>query len=145
MGEFTWGRGCPIIIWTGLNIKIGIIQKVIEWSSCPFANWSPDWRIILAKYQLGRSYIFEIHMPILIFSSVQKILGHPISCLCLELKIEWVAISRPSFSQSFFSSFSYRCFFIKVFHIIFNSTKTWHQLIWQINVFLSHLKLIVDV
>ena len=23
-------RGCPIIIWTGLNIKIGIVQKVYE-------------------------------------------------------------------------------------------------------------------
>ena len=22
--------GCPIIIWTGLNIKIGIVQKVYE-------------------------------------------------------------------------------------------------------------------
>ena len=23
-------RGCPIIIWTGLNIKIGIVQKVYK-------------------------------------------------------------------------------------------------------------------
>ena len=23
-------RGCPVIIWTGLNIKIGIVQKVYE-------------------------------------------------------------------------------------------------------------------
>ena len=23
-------RGCPIIIWTGLNIKIGMVQKVYE-------------------------------------------------------------------------------------------------------------------
>ena len=25
-------RGCPIIIWTGLNIKIGIVRNVNEWS-----------------------------------------------------------------------------------------------------------------
>ena len=34
-------RGCLIIIWTGLNIKIGIVQKVYEWSSCPFAKMIP--------------------------------------------------------------------------------------------------------
>ena len=30
--------GCPIIIWTGPNIKIGIVQKVYEWWSCSFAK-----------------------------------------------------------------------------------------------------------
>ena len=31
-------RGCLIIIWTGLNIKIGIVQKVYEWPSWYFAK-----------------------------------------------------------------------------------------------------------
>ena len=39
--QFETIRGCLIIIWTGLNIKIGIIQKVYEWSSCPFAKMIP--------------------------------------------------------------------------------------------------------
>ena len=30
-------KGCPIIIWTMLNIKIGIVQKVYEWPSWYFA------------------------------------------------------------------------------------------------------------
>ena len=34
-------RGCLIIIWTGLNIKITIIQKAYEWTSCPFAKMIP--------------------------------------------------------------------------------------------------------
>ena len=38
-----FGRGCLIIISTGLNIKIGIIQKVYEWSSCPFAKMILLW------------------------------------------------------------------------------------------------------
>ena len=33
--------GCPIIIWTGLKIKIGIVQKVYEWWSCPLAKMIP--------------------------------------------------------------------------------------------------------
>ena len=33
--------GCPIIIWTGLNIKIGIVQKVYKWWSCSFAKMIP--------------------------------------------------------------------------------------------------------
>ena len=35
-------RGCPIIIWTGLNIKIGIVQKVYERSICPFFKMIPQ-------------------------------------------------------------------------------------------------------
>ena len=34
-------RGCPIIIWTGLNIKLGIVQKVYECSNCPLAKMIP--------------------------------------------------------------------------------------------------------
>ena len=40
------------------------------------------------------------------------------------------------FFPKFFSSFFYRCYFIKVFHIIFNSTKIWPQIIGYINVIL---------
>ena len=40
-------------------------------------NWSLDWRIILAKYQLGHQYTFWT-LPILIFSPVQIIMRHPL-------------------------------------------------------------------
>ena len=40
-------------------------------------KWSPDWTIILAKDQFHHSYTFWT-MPILIFSPVQIIMGHPI-------------------------------------------------------------------
>ena len=49
-------KGCLIIIWTGLNVKIDIIQKVYEWSSLP--KRSPYWTIILAKYQLFELCLF---------------------------------------------------------------------------------------
>ena len=36
--------GCLIIIWTGLNIKIGIAQKIYtKWWSCSFAKMLPWW------------------------------------------------------------------------------------------------------
>ena len=38
-----------MIIWTGLNVKIGIVQKVYERSSCPFAKMIPR----LKKYFEG--------------------------------------------------------------------------------------------
>ena len=31
-------KGCTLKFATGLNIKIGIVQKVYEWSNCPFAK-----------------------------------------------------------------------------------------------------------
>ena len=31
-------RGCSIIVWTGLNIKIDIVQKVYEWPSWYFTK-----------------------------------------------------------------------------------------------------------
>ena len=31
-------RGCLIIIWTGLDIKIDIVKKVYEWPSLYFAK-----------------------------------------------------------------------------------------------------------
>ena len=40
-------------------------------------KWSPDWRIILGKYQPGHSYTFWT-MPILIFSPVYLFLRHPL-------------------------------------------------------------------
>ena len=36
-----FNRGWVIIIWTGLNIKIDIVQKIYEWSSCSFAKMIP--------------------------------------------------------------------------------------------------------
>ena len=56
-------RGCLIIIWTRLNIKI--------------LKWFSDWGIILPKGQLDHSYTYWT-MPILIFSPVQIIMGHPL-------------------------------------------------------------------
>ena len=50
--------------------------------------WSPNWRIILAKYQLGDSYTFWT-MSILIFSPAQIIMGHPI---CLKHLSSWYQI-----------------------------------------------------
>ena len=35
--------GCVIIIWTGLNIKIGIAQKVYELWNCSFVKILPWW------------------------------------------------------------------------------------------------------
>ena len=66
------GRGCLIIIWTGLNIKIGIVQKVNEWPSCPFAKilfelclfWpSPNiyetpYSIFIVSFSRGRRIFF---------------------------------------------------------------------------------------
>ena len=42
LNQWCFPTGCPIIIWTGLNIKIGIVQKVYEWSNCPFAKMIPQ-------------------------------------------------------------------------------------------------------
>ena len=36
-------KGCPKIMFTRLNIIMGIVQKVHEWSSCPFAKMCPPW------------------------------------------------------------------------------------------------------
>ena len=57
-------RGCPISIWTGLNIKICIVKKLCEWSNCPFAEMilqlenhfgkKPAWSLI---YFLNYAYI----------------------------------------------------------------------------------------
>ena len=60
--------GCPIIIWTGLNIKIGIVQKVYKWSSCPFAKMIPR-----LENHFGKIPAFWT-MPILIASPVQIIM-----------------------------------------------------------------------
>ena len=61
----TWfiHRGCLIIIWTGLNIKIGIPQKVYEWPSCYFAKifLQSQLGIILAKGQLDHSHIYFLN------------------------------------------------------------------------------------
>ena len=73
--------------------------------------------------------LFLAFCPSFAFHIVKRAFLIFLFCLCLELEIEWVAISRPSFSQSFFPSFSYWCFFIKVFHFIFNSTKIWPQIV----------------
>ena len=69
--------GWPIIIWTGLNIKICVAQKVYELWNCSFAKILPWWTIILAKEQFHNSYTFWV-MPISIFSPVQIIITHPL-------------------------------------------------------------------
>ena len=45
--------GCPIIIWTGLNIKIGIAQKVYELWNCSFAK-------MIVLQSLTKAIIFEL-------------------------------------------------------------------------------------
>ena len=75
-------RGCPMIIWTGLNIKIGIVQKVYEWSSCPFAKMIsrlenhygkiPAWSLI---YFLNYAY-FDIQPSLLTFETPSIIDTH---------------------------------------------------------------------
>ena len=81
----TWfiHRGCLIIIWTGLNIKIGIPQKVYEWPSCYFAKifLQSQLGIILAKGQLDHSHIYFLNYANFIFSPVQIIMGHPLITL----------------------------------------------------------------
>ena len=39
----SWSRGWCIKFATGLSIKIGIIQRVNGWLSCPFAKLIPPW------------------------------------------------------------------------------------------------------
>ena len=47
-----------IIIWNGLKIKKGIVQKYMSDEAVLFPKWSPDRTIILEKHQLGHSYTF---------------------------------------------------------------------------------------
>ena len=76
-------RGCLIIIWTGLDIKIGIVQKVYEWSSCPFAKMIPRLENHFGKI-LAWSLIYFWTMPILIFSPVQIIMRHPLFAVWVQ-------------------------------------------------------------
>ena len=69
-------RGCPIIIWTGLSIKIGIVQKVYEWPGQYLAKMIVQ-GIFFAKGQLDHSYTFWT-MPIWIFSPVYLLMRHPL-------------------------------------------------------------------
>ena len=73
MSSKTWNirqyRGWCIKFATGLNIIIGIVQKVYEWPGCYFAKMILLWGIIWAKGQLDHSYTFWA-MPIMIFSPV---------------------------------------------------------------------------
>ena len=83
----SYSRGwCPKFA-PGLNIIIDIVQKVFEWSSCPFAKKIPHWRIILAKRQFDHWYTFWT-MPILIFSPGANFGHHP-------LKITYVWFQLP--------------------------------------------------
>ena len=68
-------RRFVIIIWTGLNIKIPRHSSKIIWVIKLF--FCQNWRIILAKDQIGHSYTFWT-MPVSIFSPVQIIMGHPL-------------------------------------------------------------------
>ena len=79
-----------MIIWSGLNIKIGIVQKVYEWQSD-----------ILAKGQLDPSYTFWT-MPILVFSPVQMI-ETPSRWKEYLFKSSYIS-PRPECSEAFFAS-----------------------------------------
>ena len=72
-----YNRGwCPKFA-PGLNIKIGMVQKVYEWSNCPFAKKIPPLENHLAKGQFDHSYTFWT-MPILIFSPGANFGHHPL-------------------------------------------------------------------
>ena len=43
---------------TGLNIIIAIIQKVLDWPSCPLAKMIPQEYVILAKEQFDHTCSF---------------------------------------------------------------------------------------
>ena len=47
--------GCLIIIWTGLYIKIGIVQKVYDGLSCPFAKM-----ILLLENHFGKMQAWSL-------------------------------------------------------------------------------------
>mgnify|MGYP006863858333 CR=1 FL=1 len=71
------------IIWTGLNIKIGIVQKVyVRVTKLVFCqNDSPIGGSFLQKDSLFTHMYTFWTMPILISSPVQMIMGHPLSIL----------------------------------------------------------------
>ena len=56
----TVDRGCPIIIWTGLNIKISIVQKVYEWPSWYFAKMIVQIGNHFGKISFITHIIFEL-------------------------------------------------------------------------------------
>ena len=65
MPSKTWNirqyRGWCIKFVTGLNITIGIVQKVYEWSSCPFAkNDSPIRESFWQNNSLVTHILFEL-------------------------------------------------------------------------------------
>ena len=70
----TIGRGCLIIIWTWLNIKIDIPSSKSIWVTK---------MILQSGDQFDHSYIFWT-VPILIFSPVQKIMGHSLLILAIK-------------------------------------------------------------
>ena len=44
-----WNRGWGEKKYTGPNFWIGIVQKVYEWSNCPFAKMIPPWEKVFGK------------------------------------------------------------------------------------------------
>ena len=62
---------------TGLNIIIGIDQKIYEWLDCSFAKMTYSKGDHLAKGQLGHSYKF-LTKPIMILSPVANFGDHPL-------------------------------------------------------------------
>ena len=66
---FRWCLKCK---QTGLNIKIGIVQKLYEWPGLYFAKM-----ILQSGDHFGKRTAWSI---ILIFSPVQIIMAHPLLC-----------------------------------------------------------------
>ena len=58
--KFHSSRRCLIIIWTALNIKIGIVQKVYEWSNWPFAKMVVQWGSFWQKDSFITPILFEL-------------------------------------------------------------------------------------
>ena len=67
--KYVWivTRGWCIKFATGLNIIIGIAQKVYEWSSCPFAKIIPPWKNHFGKITAW-SHIYFLNYRISLYS-----------------------------------------------------------------------------
>ena len=79
-GFFSWNRGWSPKFATGLNVLIGIDQKIYEWPDVLLLKWCTLRGIILAKWQLSHSYTFwTMSKPIIvIFSPVANFGDHPL-------------------------------------------------------------------
>ena len=100
------------------------IKNYVSDQTVILPKWSPNWRIILAKYQLGHSYTFWT-MPILIFSPVQIIMRHPLDYLgtCCKNLMQKMS-NKMYFFTTFFALNScnmFAIFFEKLFATFFTT------------------------